>query len=74
MKFIPSKDYEDLRSQAGALFTLVRCMEKTQNAGAKYEISKLKGQLESEKQMNAILTEENEMLRAKIEALKLSFQ
>lgn len=68
-KFIPSPDYEGLRIQAFALANLVRCMEQTKNAGAKFEIAKLKGQLESEREMNAVLTAENEELLARIVVL-----
>lgn len=63
------RDYDGLRIQASALLTIVRCMEQTRPAGAAHEIRKLKGQIESEKEMNAILTTENETLRAMIEAL-----
>lgn len=70
-KIILSTDYEGLRRQAGAMRMIIECMEKTRNTGAKYEIAKLKGQLESEREMNAILTNENELLRAKIALLTL---
>lgn len=68
-KFTPSPDYAGLLIQAHAMATIIRCMEQTKNAGAKFEIAKLKGQLESEREMNAVLTAENEELLGRIELL-----
>lgn len=68
-KFNPSPDYAGLLIQARAMHTIICCMEKTSEAGSKYAAAKLKGQIESEKEMNAILTAENDELKARWELL-----
>jgi cell division protein FtsB len=71
-KFQPSQDYAGLLIQARAMATIISCMEVTANAGSKYVIAKLKGQIESEKEMNAILTAENEELKARMHLMELA--
>lgn len=70
MKFEPHKDYNSLLKQANALR---RCYEIQQEMTAYYkarssdEVAKLRAELESEKEMNEILTLENERLERELE-------
>ena len=65
MNFTPAEDYKGLLIQARALHTLVNCYEKRialysekDYTFSEERIKTLEEQLESEKEMNAILTKE----------------
>lgn len=66
-KIIPAEDYEGLRKQFGSLLTLLHCKEEmlSHYMDKDYTLSEkrlqtLEENLESEREMNAILTEELE--------------
>ncbi len=77
MKFEPSDDYECLKKQAYALFNIVKCKEQTEEIYRKksdhflkQEVERLKSELDSEREMNAILTSENEVLEQRIKLIE----
>lgn len=76
MNFKPADDYSSLKKQAYALYSLVKSMEdelshyRSRNDELKESnLSNLKLSLESEKQMNAEITEENIFLQSKLDEL-----
>ena len=69
-RFNPASNYEELLKQANALYTLCKSQEKTISFLNKrnYELSEkrlssLEKDLESEREMNHVLTEELERLK-----------
>lgn len=65
MKFVPSQEYKVLLRQANALNSLVGSMEKELSvlrekvkSTDSYALERLKAELESEREMNAVLTGE----------------
>jgi hypothetical protein len=80
MNFKPAKTYEHLLTQANALARIVNAKEETENfykertvTDRSKTIHRLKIELESERDMNHILTSEIEALEGKIELMKLHY-
>jgi hypothetical protein len=80
MNFKPAKTYEHLLTQANALARIVNAKEETENfykertvTDRRKTIHRLKIELESERDMNHILTSEIEALEGKIELMKLHY-
>lgn len=80
MNFKPAKTYEDLLTQANALARIVNAKRATESYYKERTvtdrcktINRLKIELESEKDMNHILTSEIEALEGKIELMKLQY-
>lgn len=77
MKFQPAKDYDSLLKQARALHQLLNSKESQlsiyRNKDDQHSVHRLKQlelSLESEKDMNDLLTNENIALQASIDELK----
>lgn len=75
MKFTPSDNYHDLKRQALALARIVDSIKKVERyyrersaPAAAQTIERLRAEIDSERQANAILTEENHELRNRVSA------
>ena len=73
MKFKPSDNYNSLKKQAYSLATLVDCLEvslatlrKKEYDFSEKKVKHLQEMLDSEKEMNAILTKENQELQERL--------